>query len=573
MSDWQLEWQYVLQFHFLRPWWLLTLIPLAIIFYLRWKVSADENRFAFFPAHLRNALTVQSSGWTNQLPLKMLSLLLILSVLICAGPAWQRQASPFGEDSASLMILLDNSESMQQKDVAPSRLERAKHKITDLTQLRAGGKTGLMVYAGSSHVAMPLTKDNEVIFPYLSALSPDIMPLAGKAPQTALPLLAQQIEANKGNTILLVTDGVDSNTVNDFTSYFKDRPHQARPYQLLILAVGNPDVATDSPMDIASLQTLAAKTDGKLIEMSIEDADVMQLNSQIERFMLINSDSSMPWQDEGYRLLYPLVLLMLLWFRKGWLVKWSLVLVVSMPLLMPESANAAGMVTSKSESAVTIEQPTIWDKTEQWWVDLWLTPDQQAQRLFNRGDYKQAAAHYQKPLNKGIAYYYAGEFKLAHSAFMQDNTPQGFYYAASALARQREYVAARALLRQLNELPELESTLKENIAYNLKVITALIDEINDMSKSQANSMDMDQEVSIELPDNQPQTADGADENTSEEQMKKQQLSADQILGDPKLAEVWLKRVEADPSRFLQSKFQIQYNQAGSFAPGVEETKQ
>ncbi|MEI8658617.1 hypothetical protein P4S58_19430 [Vibrio sp. Hal054] len=48
MSDWQLEWQYLLQFHFLRPWWLLALIPLAVIFYLRWKVSSDENRFAFF---------------------------------------------------------------------------------------------------------------------------------------------------------------------------------------------------------------------------------------------------------------------------------------------------------------------------------------------------------------------------------------------------------------------------------------------------------------------------------------------------------------------------------------------
>lgn len=566
MSDWQLEWQYLLQFHFLRPWWLLTLIPLAVIFYLRWKVSSDENRFAFFPPHLRNALTVQRSGWTNQLPLKMLMLLLVLSVLICAGPAWQRQASPFGEDSASLMILLDNSESMQQKDVAPSRLERAKHKITDLTELRAGGKTGLMVYAGSSHVAMPLTKDNQVIFPYLSALNPDIMPLAGKAPQTALPLLTQQIEANKGNSILLVTDGVDANAVNEFERYF-----ETQPYQLLILAIGNSNVTVDSPMDLASLRTLATKTNGKLIEMSIDETDVTQLNRQIERFMLINSDSSMPWQDEGYRLLYPLVLLMLLWFRKGWLVKWSLVLVVSMPSLMPNAANAAGMVSSKTESTVATEQTTLWDKTEQWWMDLWLTPDQQAQRLFNRGDYKQAAVHYQKPLNKGIAYYYAGEFKLAHSAFMQDNTPQGLYYAASALARQREYVAARALLRQLNELSDLDSVLQQNIAHNLKAITAIIDEINIMSESQANSMDMDQEVSIELPDGQPQTADGADENTSEENIKKQQLSADDILGDPKLAEVWLKRVEADPSRFLQSKFQIQYNQAGSEVNRAEDT--
>jgi len=556
MSDWQLELQYLSQFHFLRPWWLVTFIPLGVIFYLRWQMSSDKSRFAFFPQHLRTALTVNHSGWTNQLPLKMLMLLLSLSVLICAGPAWQRQASPFGEDSASLMILLDNSESMQQKDVAPSRLERAKHKIIDLSNLRAGGRTGLMVFAGSAHVAMPLTKDNQVIFPYLSALKPDVMPVVGKAAQTALPLLEKQIEPDIGNTVLLVTDGVDDTTMAEFERYFA-----SNPYQLLILAVGNSNAVADSPLDMNSLQNLASRTNGKVFELTVDSSDVEHLNNQIERFMLINSDSSMPWQDEGYRLLYPLVLLMLLWFRKGWLVKWSLVLVVSMPLV---SHNAmAEIVKTEAQSEVSLEQVTVWQTATQWWMDLWLTPDQQAQRLFNRGDYKQAAGHYRTPLDKGIAYYYASEFKLAHSAFMQDNTPLGLYYAASALARQREYVAARALLRKLNGLENIEPQLKQNIVHNLKVISDLIGEINDMSASQAASMDLDQEVSIELPDDQPQTGDGADEQTNQDLMVNQKFSAEDILGDPKLAEVWLKRVEADPSRFLQAKFQIQQNRSST----------
>ncbi len=557
MSDWQLELQYLSQFHFLRPWWLVALLPLGVIFYMRWKSSADETRFAMFPMHLRKALTVQRSGWTNQLPLKMLMVLLVISVLICAGPAWQRQSSPFGEDAASLMVVLDNSETMQQKDVAPSRLERAKHKITDLSELRAGGTTGLMVFAGSSHVAMPLTKDNQVISPYLSALAPDVMPVAGKAAQTALPLLEKQIEANRGNSVLLVTDGVDQTTTDEFQRYFAQNP-----YQLLILAVGNSQAAVDSPLDIESLRMLASKTNGKLIELSIDNSDVETLNRQIERFMLINSDSSMPWQDEGYRLLYPLVLLMLLWFRKGWLVKWSLVLIVSIPLVAPNKAMAE-IVQTKSQPETSVEQVTFWDSAAQFWMDLWLTPDQQAQRLFNKGEYKQAAAHYQSPLNRGIAYYYGSEFKLAHSAFMQDGSSQGLYYAASALARQREYIAARKLLQQLSEQEGLDEKLQQDIAHNLKVISGLIDEINQMSKSQADSIDLDQEVSIELPDDQPQTAEGADENTNQDKMIQQQLSAEQILGDPKLAEVWLKRVEADPSRFLQAKFQIQHNRMSS----------
>jgi len=55
-------------------------------------------------------------------------------------------------------------------------------------------------------------------------------------------------------------------------------------------------------------------------------------------------------------------------------------------------------------------------------------------------------------------------------------------------------------------------------------------------------------------------------------MIQQKLSAEDILGDPQLAEVWLKRVEADPSRFLQSKFQIQYNQAGTKVNRAEDAQ-
>ena len=40
-------------------------------------------------------------------------------------------------------------------------------------------------------------------------------------------------------------------------------------------------------------------------------------------------------------------------------------------------------------------------------------------------------------------------------------------------------------------------------------------------------------------------------------MQSQNLTAEQMLGDPKLAEVWLKRVEANPEQFLRAKFQLQ----------------
>ncbi|MBY8084888.1 VWA domain-containing protein [Vibrio fluvialis] len=550
MSNWSMAWQQLSQFHFLRPLWLLALVPLLVILYLRWKREESAQQLSFFPEHLRQALTLRQGGWSRQLPLKMLVVVVSIAVIICAGPTWQREASPFGEDSASLMVLLDSSESMLQKDVAPDRLTRGKQKISDLTQARHGGKTGLIVFAGSAHVAMPLTSDNQVLKPYLAAINPEVMPVEGKATQRALSLLKQQIPPYVGNTLLLISDGVSDAAIEAFTRYFSDNP-----YQLLILATGNPQVESKAPLDMNSLQRLAQITGGDVITLTIDDNDIQTLESKIERFRMLSNESTMPWQDEGYWLILPLAAITLLWFRRGWLVKWGLMFALLTPSMTPTNTYAA-MTAAVANTEQQNEEVTLWDTSYQWWLNLWLTPNQQGEWWFNRGEFVKAAVAYQSPINKGIAYYYAGEFTLAQAVFMQSDSNLGRYYAASALARQREYIAARQLLRSLSTKEEIEPSLKADAEHNLAVIDGLIEEINQASASQANSVG-DQETSIELPDDQPQTAEGADEQTTQDKMIRDKLSADQILGDPQLAQVWLKRVEASPQRFLQAKFQMQ----------------
>lgn len=357
MSDWHLELQMLAQFHFIRPLWLLTLIPLAIVLMLRWRRDDVQQRLVFFPNHLRSALTLNQGGWRSQLPLKILMLLLLLAVIICAGPTWEREASPFGEDDAALMVLLDSSESMKQQDVAPDRLSRAKHKILDLIAARSGGKTGLMVFAGSAHVAMPVTSDAKVLQPYLEAISPEVMPLSGKAAQTALSQLAEQLPANAGNSVLLLTDGVDQLTIDAFERYFTEQFEQP-PYQLLILAIGDPDVQSQVPVDFDSLANLADSTGGSLYRMTIDDADIQALERKIERFSMLNNDSSMPWLDEGYWLLWPLALLSLLWFRRGWLVKWSLVLALTLPSIVPQQAYAE-ITVSKAATEIQVDRKSV----------------------------------------------------------------------------------------------------------------------------------------------------------------------------------------------------------------------
>lgn len=550
--------QFFTQFHFIRPLWLLAFGPMFFLLWLRWREETKPSWKDVLPEHLRNALTIGETGWRKQLPLKLLVVIVTIAIIICSGPTWQREASPFGEDKASMLVVLDNSESMLEKDLPPSRLERSKQKIRDLLAARKGGNTGLVVYAGSAHVAMPVTQDSKVFEPFLAAITPEIMPVDGKAAEKALPLVEQQLSGEPGSTVLLVSDGVNPTTIRAYEQFFNE--HR---YQLLILAAGNSQIVSNNPVDLDSLHTLANATGGRLIEVTVDDTDIKALNSAVERNMQLNGESSMPWKDMGYGLLFPIAFIMLLWFRKGWLVQWCVVgVVISGAFYTPDTI--AKTVELTAEKPVQVESISAWDKTAQWWWDLWLTPDQQGQRLLNQKEYLEAAKHFDDPLRKGTAYYYAREFKLAHSAFLQVDSDLGLYNAASALARQREYLAARDLLKSLNERPDLAPNLKPDVEHNLAVVNGIVEEVNRTSESQAGTTDGPEE-SFELDDDQPRTGDGAEEETVAELMLKETLNANEILGSQELADKWLKRVEADPKYFLRAKFQIQLREPATIS--------
>ncbi|WP_447475266.1 vWA domain-containing protein [Vibrio harveyi] len=564
--------QFFTQFHFIRPMWLLAFIPMFLLLWLRWREEAKPSWKDILPEHLRKALTIGDYGWRKQLPLKLLMVIVAIAIVICAGPSWERQASPFGEDKASMLVVLDNNDSMLQKDLPPSRLERSKQKIRDLLAARKGGSTGLVVYAGSAHVAMPVTQDSKVFEPFLAAITPEIMPVEGKLAETALPLIDRQLQDQPGSTVLLVTDGVNPATITAYKNYFADKP-----YQLLILAAGNSDIVSNNPVDLDSLNNLASATGGRLVEVTVDNSDIEKLNRFVERNMQLNGESSMPWKDMGYQLLFPIALIMMLWFRKGWLVQWCVVAMVSTSLFMTPKVMAE-TVSLKADKPEVVQEVTVWDKASQWWWDLWLTPNQQGQRLFNKNEYLEAAKHFTDPLRKGTAYYYAGEYKLAHTAFLEmQNDPSdavkdyGLYNAASALARQREYLVARNLLQALADKDTLSDQLRPDVEHNLKVIGGIVEEINRTSESQAGTTDGPEE-SFELGDN-PQTADGADEKTAAELMLKEKLNANEILGSQELADKWLKRVEADPKYFLRAKFQIQLREPVKTEPKPQPQRQ
>ena len=241
-----------------------------------------------------------------------------------AGPSWTRQATPFFVDDSALIIVVDASESMQSSDLKPSRLLRAKQKVHELLDKRGDAKTALIVYAGSGHVAMPITQDQALIRHFLDVLNTDLLPEPEAKPSAALGPIKSLLDQLKApSSVVLLTDQTNSQAVSAFKDYWEKSEHT-----LLVWAIGeNPSSGLDSSTGLSSqqldlLEKLADSGKGRMIPFSHNSDDVRSVMRGINNQIMSVNDKSQPWRDAGYLLLVPLFILQLLWFRKGWVLKW-----------------------------------------------------------------------------------------------------------------------------------------------------------------------------------------------------------------------------------------------------------
>ena len=546
-------------FHFLRPAWALAIIPWLLITVLQNRRQASRDMFGGIIApHLLEHLRLQrfQSRWLN--PGNFTKVIAVLLLLLLMGPTWRQQPSPLSQDEAALVILLDVSSSMEQDDVQPSRLRRAKQKIADLLALRPDKKAALIVYAGSAHSVLTLTADQEILNQYLAAISPAIMPRAGKFPEYSLPLIEQTLrETLAPATVVMFTDGLGSNSAAAFADYF-----ESTGYQLLVVGVGTDQQKEGlAPLERRSLEQLANETGGSYFDLTVDAADVRRINRKINSHYVIIEDSALPWLDSGYVLVFPAMALFLMWFRRGWTLTWTWLLV---PLLLagsPGPAQAQTLIHAKSGAEETAPAPESSWAPLQWFAELWLTGDQQGRLLMQMGDYRAAAAQFEDPMWKGLGYYYAEDFMLAAEYFSRSDSDDALFNEANARAHARDYVrAVQRYDRLLERNPDYPGA-----AQNRKRVQDLIDEINRLSESQQQEAGVSGEDK-ELDSDDAIPAQGAQELTWE-QAETIKLSAEDILEDPATSEMWLRSVQQDPADFLSIKFGMQLRRASDGQEG------
>lgn len=438
------------EFHFLRPAWLLLLLGLPFLLWaLRHPGRSDSGWSRVIPAQLLTPLEqgTASAGERRQRQHRYLLMATAWCALVLAlaGPAWRTAPTPVKQPGDSLVMVLDLSLSMLATDVTPDRLTRAKRKIRDILQARAGSLNALVVYAADSHVVTPLTDDSRTIEAMLSVLDPVIMPAPGNRADLAIArardLLAQGAPGR--GRILLITDSVDSRYHDRIRKILEDTP-----YTLDTLVVGtrqggpiplarrgfirdNGQIVI-SRADPEGLAGLARENGGQSHRMTLDDSDIRALSlvPSVTAGSWQDTDhtSIRRWQDDGYWLLWLAVPLLLLGWRRG-------LLATTLLLLLPLAPGPA--------------QAADWDS-------LWLREDQRAPALIEK-DPEQAAKALASPEWKASALYRAGRYDEAARLFGTLPGADAAYNRGNALARAgRLEEALRAYDEALAQDPDMD---------------------------------------------------------------------------------------------------------------------
>lgn len=412
------------EFHFLRPLWLLALLPLlGVVWQARrrrgdygaWRRVCDE--------HLLSHVLTQDTP-RRRVPMVLLFAGWLLAVLALSGPSWSRQPQPVYETLQARVLVLDLSLSMDSNDLRPSRLARARFKTLDILRGAKEGSTALLVYAAHPYVVSPLTNDANTIAEMVPVLTTSLMPSQGSRLEPALleaERLLDGVGAKRGS-ILVITDGLRDKAPALNTA----RRLRAQGHRISVLGVGTADGApiplatggflTDADGAIvipqladAPLRELAQAGGGAYAGLAGDDADLDVLLDTTDPARSLDTEqserSNESWLDQGPWLVAGLLPLAAFGFRRGWLL-----MLVALPLAAPRPSLAVE------------------------WSDLWLRVDQQGRQAFAQGDPSRAAELFEDPAWKGSAYYRAGDLETAAKYFSEGATPDDHYNLGNARA-------------------------------------------------------------------------------------------------------------------------------------------
>ncbi len=496
-------------FHLLRPAWLWALLLLVPIGWslLRRARSAGPWEQVCDPHLLRHLVTTGQSGGARW-PLSLLALGWTLATLALAGPTWERLPQQTFREPTRTVFVLGLGDSMNQRDVRPSRLARARHKLLDAIDRSMSGSVALVVVRDEAFAVTPITDDPHVLREAIPLLETKLMPGRRVYPSRGIEQALRLLDpvGVRGARIVLVSDGADDDPQATLAAAREAADQGA---QLSVLSVAGDD---------ESLAALARSGNGNFAALAIDDADLERLLASpgaadlASGAALTKSDiQADDWKDRGASLLWIPLALAPFAFRRGWAA-------ALLGLLLVHLAPAPALALD---------------------LDVFARPDQKGARDFAEGRFAESAAHFEDPAWQGAARYRAGDFAGAAEALAAQPDAASQYNLGNALAKAGKLEeAVSAYERTLAMTPN-----DDDARFNHDLVKKLLEQQppkpkpskDESSKAKQDGADQKQQSpdsNGEPGDEKQQPSDAQQESGDPKESKPQDASTDRAAADP-----------------------------------------
>ncbi|MGL6314258.1 VWA domain-containing protein [Vibrio sp. WXL103] len=504
------------QFHFIRPEWLLLLIPLAALVYITLKSNQKASMDPLIAPHLRESVLTKSERQRLATPNSLFPIVLAILVLMVAGPTLRPENQDLIENDSITTILFDLSPSMNEIDIAPTRYANAKIKLEQAVS-HLDERIAIWGFASSAHLALPPTKDKHAAGLYIDALSPSIMPTSGNNLGSALETLASEpyYQSPQATSLVLITDSLSSVQVEQLK-----RHHQTSHQNILVWQFGFEPMAA-LPFGIG------------LINSHLHNDDAQMVAEWISKQRIFDpQDEDIQWQELGYFLVWPMLMIVMYWFRRGWTIKWySLVLGVSLVNFSPPTLAAQINCSN-------------------WLLSQVFTSDQLGRYHYQKGNYHCAAWAFEQPHWRVEALFKAKRWEDAALTLEQINQTDpsaeshlklGVAYANLQRFRsaQQQFLLAQKLAPQ-----------NTDILHNLGLIEEIFSLMEQRARGQGTAgedmtadmvQSMQEDMGIDEPEDKIEVINSAD-----------------LMAEEHLTKIWLEQVKTDHAQFLKRKFSQQY---------------
>lgn len=274
---------------FMHPnalWLLLLLVPLIAWYVIRRHKEPTLGISSTIP------FAKVSGGWKctlRHILFAMRCAALACLVIVIARPMNFDSWSKSHVEGTDIILTVDISESMLAADLDPhtNRLEIAKKMARQFVNARQNDNMGLVLFAGESYSAVPLTSDRALLANYLDAVSVKQIRAPGTAIGDGIASAINRIKDGmaKSKSIILITDGTNNTgIVAPETAAEIARELDIKIYTIGVGANKSQEVpyidekgafigvSKTDPVDFSSLQKIASMTNGKYFTATSEGA-------------------------------------------------------------------------------------------------------------------------------------------------------------------------------------------------------------------------------------------------------------------------------------------------------------